>query len=273
MNDEQKKKLVSQAGSTGETPQPHVSASIDCRQIDRLVDGELTEAETRELLLTLDRHPDGWRRCALAFLEAQCLRAELADIGKMSDTRTNKHPATAATTSGSPKSKAWPWLVRTAAGLAMAASLLAAMMLGAVWQQWRTGGAVVARQDLSDHSGWSAGSTGEQRKAFAHFPAQPQLAVPGAGQQWQTVTIALQRDADAAATSIQLPVREHNHFEETLLEELPASIPPEIWEGLESVGCRVVQHRQLLTLPLDDGRTLLLPVDSVELTCTGQNDH
>lgn len=44
---------------------------IDPGLIDRLVDGELDPESRRELLLRLDAAPDGWRRCALAFLEAQ----------------------------------------------------------------------------------------------------------------------------------------------------------------------------------------------------------
>ncbi len=41
------------------------------RLIDRLVDNELPQALRRPLLLELDKRPQGWRRCALAFLEAQ----------------------------------------------------------------------------------------------------------------------------------------------------------------------------------------------------------
>jgi hypothetical protein len=40
-------------------------------EIDRLVDGELNQDERRDLLLRLEATPDGWRACALAFLEAQ----------------------------------------------------------------------------------------------------------------------------------------------------------------------------------------------------------
>ena len=43
----------------------------DDRRLDLLVDGELSEAERRELLQHMDEEPEGWRRCpALAFLEA-----------------------------------------------------------------------------------------------------------------------------------------------------------------------------------------------------------
>src|SRR5260370_21580495 len=48
------------------------------RLLDRLVDGELPERERRELLLRLEKVPDGWRRCALAFLEAQTWGQALA---------------------------------------------------------------------------------------------------------------------------------------------------------------------------------------------------
>ena len=39
--------------------------------LDRLVDGALPGDERRALFARLELEPDGWRRCALAFLEAQ----------------------------------------------------------------------------------------------------------------------------------------------------------------------------------------------------------
>src|SRR5689334_5820758 len=43
----------------------------DERLLDLLVDGELDDPRRRQLLLTFEEKPSGWRRCALAFLEAQ----------------------------------------------------------------------------------------------------------------------------------------------------------------------------------------------------------
>jgi hypothetical protein len=42
--------------------------------IDRMVDGPLPPGELREAVARLDGVPaaEGWRRCGLAFLEAQC---------------------------------------------------------------------------------------------------------------------------------------------------------------------------------------------------------
>ena len=48
-------------------------------ELERLVDGRLSHDEYRELLCRIEEHPDGWRKCALAFLEEQALRKELSD--------------------------------------------------------------------------------------------------------------------------------------------------------------------------------------------------
>jgi hypothetical protein len=53
------------------------ATSIDQADLDRLVDGELDEASRAALLRALDRAPDGWKRCASAFLEAQAWRQAL----------------------------------------------------------------------------------------------------------------------------------------------------------------------------------------------------
>lgn len=48
--------------------------------LDRLVDGEMADGEYRRLLHQLEEQPDGWRRCALSFLEQQALQRELKQI-------------------------------------------------------------------------------------------------------------------------------------------------------------------------------------------------
>ena len=60
--------------------------------IDRIVDGELPR-ELREAVAILDQHPEGWKRCGLAFLESQCWRESL---------RTLPQPTTYSLTSQSP---------------------------------------------------------------------------------------------------------------------------------------------------------------------------
>src|SRR5712692_7228638 len=56
--------------------------SVDRELLDQLVDGELSDTERQELLARLDAEPDGWRRCALAFLEAQSWRESLGPVAR-----------------------------------------------------------------------------------------------------------------------------------------------------------------------------------------------
>lgn len=57
-----------------------VEVGIDQAALDRLADGELDEPSRMALLRALDRQPDGWKRCALAFLEAQAWREALPAV-------------------------------------------------------------------------------------------------------------------------------------------------------------------------------------------------
>ncbi|MCU0982829.1 MAG: hypothetical protein MUF25_27020, partial [Pirellulaceae bacterium] len=53
---------------------------VDEKMLDRLVDGELSRDEYDAVLRSLDQAPGQWRRCALAFLEAQAWQRELGEL-------------------------------------------------------------------------------------------------------------------------------------------------------------------------------------------------
>ncbi len=58
------------------TNNPNDDAQSEQTLFDRLVDGELSTAERQTLLASLDDREQGWRRCALAFLESQAWGGE-----------------------------------------------------------------------------------------------------------------------------------------------------------------------------------------------------
>ncbi len=64
--------------------------NTDDTRFDLLADDELNEDERRELLATLDDQPEGWRRCALAFLESQCWKKNVRRNARRAN-RTTRH--------------------------------------------------------------------------------------------------------------------------------------------------------------------------------------
>ena len=106
------------------------------RWLDRLADGELNPDQQRRLLAALETHPDGWRRCALAFVEAQTLRAEFrhlttADNVAVPQRGDPKQPTMTVRQPARRNSALAP-----ARWLAIAASLLVAFTLGIAARGW-----------------------------------------------------------------------------------------------------------------------------------------
>lgn len=90
------------------------------RQLVRLADGELSADDRRRLLKRLDELPDGWRRCALVFLENQAFAVDFPAV-----MAPPPPPAPSVPTTG-PR-----WLPWT---MAVAASWFAMFVLGSLWQ-------------------------------------------------------------------------------------------------------------------------------------------
>ena len=91
-------------------------------RFDLLADGELSEGDRRELLCRLDEEPGGWRRCALAFLEAQSWKEEFGAMAR--------EPAGGPAASRTARRLPWGRYLGTL--LAMAASFAAALFLGSL---------------------------------------------------------------------------------------------------------------------------------------------
>jgi hypothetical protein len=49
---------------------------------ERMVDGALSAQELRVAIKAIERQPDGWKRCATAFLEAQVLTESLRALSQ-----------------------------------------------------------------------------------------------------------------------------------------------------------------------------------------------
>jgi hypothetical protein len=235
-------------------------------RFDLLVDGELNEAERRELLTGLDAQPDGWRRCALAFLEAQTWRGLMGEVARPA------MPATPAPLANRPRRSGWHWpLTRLGTGLAMAASFMIAVLLTSM-----------IKDGLGPSAAPRGGRVGRDFMAQSTELPLPQRATPPlerprapgeSSTPWQMVTLSVPDDAPGGAANIHLPCRVGDKTDVDGLRQMPSSMPPDVRRALERGGFEVRQHRQLLPIDMRDGRRLVVPVDQVEVRYVGDQAY
>jgi len=85
---------------------------------------------------------------------------------------------------------------------------------------------------------------------------------------WQMVTLSAPEGSGKIAP-VRLPARAHDHLDPQWLKDLPQAMPDDVRQALERTGHQVRQHRELLPLPMEDGRRLVVPVDQVDVHYVG----
>ncbi|HWB00858.1 MAG TPA: hypothetical protein VG713_20340 [Pirellulales bacterium] len=209
--------------------------------IDRLVDGELSDQQQRELLLSLEQEPAGWRRCALAFLEAQQWRAQLGEYAKAPPT-VEPAPATRQCATRSSQSS---WLARNPGTMfALAASVLVAFGLGLAANRFTADRFVPQPNNL----------------AIGKDPAVPSPV--------QGVTLVVD-GPNGRNSQVQVPVTENASPAPNWWLAGDQGLPSDIRRALERAGHQIRQQRELLPVQLDDGRRAVVPVDRVEIHPVG----
>lgn len=223
----------------------------DDRAFDLLVDGELSEARRRELLSTLDSRPDGWRRCALAFLEAQSWRRELAgpawSMGESTSAAASKTSKLGESTPRSRSRRRSPGWVGTLLG--MAASLLLGVGVTSLIRD-------LQRADLS-----GVAPSGQ----LATMTAGPSTSLPAPRRDNMQVLHLAASDPSGSRRSVALPAVARDRLDEEWLQNAPSAIPDEVVQAFEHAGHDVRTSRQLVPFPIKDGRCLMVPVDQLDV--------
>jgi hypothetical protein len=214
---------------------------VDDRLLDRLVDGELGNDERAALLAALDAHPGGWRRCALAFLEAQAWQVSLVATATES-------PAT------SPQR---PRKLRLARYGAVAAAFVVAFVAGFV-----TRGAPGSRASHAPQDAPYATQSGQTDPAPEATP-RPAPARPSGP--WAAALRGNSR--------VQLPVFEAGNADGADVSRQPSALPEYVRKQLERQGYEVEGDRQLLSVALDDGRSVTVPVERLKYRYVGYRVH
>lgn len=247
------------------------------RQLDRLIDGELNAAERRQLLAECDEREGAWRRCALAFLEAQSWRAELTALA-------------APLPAGAPAVASWPaveakptrensrrrrWVRarsqsdRDWSSIAIAPWALAACALVAFGLGWMA--RPNATLDWSDDPDIYASAPQVAQPTMTHSEENLQSGSDDSSSELaaevpETVRLVMDCGPDGEQRQIELPVRPAGGDDLALLEQGEPVVSAELQAALLRMGHRVNERRQLVPLVLEDGRRLVVPVDEIEFT-------
>jgi hypothetical protein len=213
--------------------------------LDRLVDGEMSADQRRELIASLDSRPDGWRRCALAFLEAQSWRSDMRRL-VIDATRSGGDVAVSTVTkeTGAERPARWSQL-HTA--LAIAASVMLAFGLGS---QLR----------------WPRGVTGIENPGVAVTRPSPEAPRPGGDT--DAVTLVL-NDTQGAEHRVQLPLVEGRRLGENFDEAPLWSASPELQRSLGERGFDLRARRRYAPMYFEQQNKLVpmvVPVDDAVVT-------
>ena len=211
--------------------------NTDDMQFDQLVDGELTDRGRRELIGSLDTREDGWRQCALAFLEAQTWGRELKQLVR--------EPGDANTVLAKPTSRASSSM-RLATWLAVAASLGLAFTLGRAMQS----------PPVDDST--------PQLAVVEPEAANPPQQLPTADE--QDVLKLWVRDATGQPASVNVPLVNATELDRQLGTRFRSGIPDSVRRELENYGYRVQTERRYAPLWLDQGGPLVVPVEDTQIT-------
>jgi hypothetical protein len=212
---------------------------------DRLVDGELSTAERRELLLLLDKRPEAWRKCALAFLEAQEWKKELQSLAAKPAT----YAATASVIALKANSQRTATIRATAQWLAVAAALLIAFKFGAMQRQ------------TSVPMAGAPAKTNEQ--IVSSHPSVKPLANP-TGKPGDALNLWVRNDA-GQLQRVRVPLVDAKALDDELGLQFQTGVPDDIRNRLEGNGYAVQSKRQYAPMWLDNGRPMIVPVEDTKI--------
>jgi len=210
---------------------------IDDAQLDLLVDGELSDAQRRDVLSRLDAEPGGWRRCALAFSKRRVGGEGMRDMTRQS---------TAAPTAVAPKSRpAWapasndPRHGRPASCWALGLGIAVDNLAG---RQRPTAAPIPGASQVAEMSPTEESMNPEPSAVPSPSPEPvPEAAVP-----YRYVSVPAQDPVSGKTETIAMPVVPQEYLGEGWPYRLPSVLPERVVRTLEQQGHEVVQQRRLV---------------------------
>lgn len=240
--------------------------------LDRMVDGELTNLDQQSLLRRLDETEDGWRRLGLSYVEAQAWGAEVRSLtASVSEEASAKLPARSPETarpqetvqrmpeSAFPSSHGPGWLtLALTASVMLVAGLLAGMEIGTDPAGDSMAGAPHGTSPTLPATKDEPRTLASERNGNG-FPIAPREFHP----ETEFVEFAL-NDEPGPGQSVLVPILSGGDSD-SLLESSGPVLSPDLQRFLRERGHEFVEHRELISVQLPDGRQAVIPVRQVQL--------
>ena len=235
---------------------------VDSQLIDRLVDGELPDDQRRDLLRALDVEPDGWRRCAIAFIEAQSWQQALFSGETKLQLGVGVNPLQMVTARPSRRRAGTSHWWGSIAAAAAAAFLIGAMAGGA----WSGGRSTELAQEQSPETVIHAA----QEDVSPHDPRAPRQLATADPRGFHVNTVSL----DRLGMNLPISVAGDAEAARDLLTRQQPALSDYGRQVLQRQGIEVEPARRTsIALPLDGGRQIELPVEKVTYRYVGQRLH
>ena len=224
--------------------------------LERLVDGEMSPDEYRKFVASLEDVPDGWRRCALSFLESQAFSHDLEAHDLKAWVRDA--PGDEITASSL---VVWRLLPRRWLELALVATVSFALAWGSsiVIRSWWPASDKVVPLDrqLADH----LQETFQEESSQYVSPEKPLVNKVAPGNRVDPRSVRLVVNG----REMKLPVVDVESNASNMFDQRRSMIPDEVVHALERLGHRVQRSHHYIPLESLDGQELVVPVEDVEI--------
>lgn len=253
-------------------------------ELDQLVEGELSLAERQRVVAALAESPDGWRRCALAFLEAQSWRSSMRAVVGTADAAPASSVVASPVAASNGRTARFALEVgassKSAAKVA-SPSAAAARDLRATLLSWSAAAlALVLAVGLGYATGFqNSPSPGDARHGQDALPVEVNDNT-GGFEPFEAEQPLIAGDPNDPALRLvgtvkfdgadqPLPVVSGPGLDEEWLRNQPPLLSDYERSLLAQRGWRLKEDRQIITVQLADGSKLAIPVDALEYQYVG----
>jgi len=260
--------------------QSNESAEFSRAEIDRLVDGELSEDEQRSLLQRLEESPTGWRELALAYVEASVWKdqfsltmpnaadSDAAPVPFRTETIAARLTIADQTSAPGPSERQQSQLASAFAAVAVLIVFGLGIWLGRTQVDLPARPEQIANDEaLSPANAVDTQPQDEPNQSPTTVAKNVDLPLP------KTVQVVYSDGQSDVLRVVDVPIADSVRGDGSKqLDEFwnrpESAIPTELRAELERSGHRITESRDLWPAQLPDGRSVVIPVSQVHVANT-----